>query len=165
MPTIEEMDEHYEAEIDELRAVIARLREGRDLLEGENAHVSEQLGLATAGEDIATDLLQQIYDYQAGYILEVCLPARLSERICEFLMAPQPPAPEASEAGELLRSCPRRDELCGECTMPADRDCEWKTPDECSRCAHYDSEALCGLCRRRNPAANDDQWCEKGSTP
>ena len=67
-------------------------------LERENAHVSEQLGLATAGEDIATDLLQQIYDYQAGYILEVCLPALLSERIGEFLMAPQPPAPEAEEA-------------------------------------------------------------------
>ena len=145
------------SEITELRETIARLREGRDLLEEKNTLQERRL-------DDLRDLSGRLLRGGGDDFHDGLAEAGKQMRICMSL-SPQPPAPEASEAGELLLKCPRRDELCGECNMPAADECEWKTPDECSRCAHYDSEELCGLCRRRNPAANDDQWCEKGSTP
>ena len=86
----------------ELRAVIARLRDGRDLLEEKNTLQERRL-------DDLRDLSGRLLRGGGDDFHDGLAEAGKQMRICMSL-SPQPPAPEASEAGERTP-----DPNCGGC--------------------------------------------------
>jgi len=93
-------------EITELRETIARLREGRDLLEEKNTLQERRL-------DDLRDLSGRLLRGDGDDFHDGLAEAGKQMRICMSL-SPQPPAPEASEAGEPQ---PGDGKTCGECEL------------------------------------------------